>query len=78
MKTTYFKWNLKALDDASNHEQPVCADPHALVHPVHTLQQRAVHINRQPLGRHADSHMVPLSIRQTTDWEPDRDTWVLI
>lgn len=74
METTHFKRSLKSLDDASNNEQAICADPHAVVHPVYTLQQRAVHIHHQPLGRHTDSHMVPLSIWQTADWEPDRET----
>lgn len=81
-RATYFKRSFKALNNSSNHEQTVGADPHAVVNPVHTLQQRAVHIECEPLGSHTDGHMVPLSIRQTTNREPDRqrhaDHWLCV
>lgn len=73
-RATYFKRSAKAMDNAPNHEQPIIADPHALVHPVHALQQRAVHIQRKTLGRDANGYMVPLSIRQIANWEPNRET----
>ena len=73
-RVSYFKWSLKTLNDSSDHEQSISSDPNAVVHPVHALQQRAVNIQCQPLGGDTDSHMVPPSIRQAADWEPDRET----
>lgn len=67
---THFKRGFKALSGAADHEQPVSADLHPGVDPVHALQQSAVHVERQAGRGHAEGQPVPRSVTQTAHREP--------
>lgn len=66
----YLKRGFMALNDAPHHKQSSCAVLHPTVLPVRTLQPSTVHVQSQVLSGDADGNMVPVSIRETKEWDP--------
>lgn len=66
----YLKWGFAALSDAPNHKLSSCAVLHPMILPVCAQQPSTVHVHSQVLRRDADSNTVPVSIRESKEWNP--------
>lgn len=66
----YLKRGFMALNDAPNHKQSSCAVLHPTILPVSTMQHSTIHVQTQVVSRDADGNMVPVSIRETKEWDP--------